>query len=894
MTDNEQTFFKSTGYSAFTNGSHVAAVDVKEGKILRIRPFRYDWKYDHAHIRPWKIEAHGKTLHAPTKTSVGPFGIAFKKSIYSPNRILYPLKRSDWDPNGERNPKNRGKSGYERISWKEALDLIESEIRRIIDKYGSWAIFAQGDGHGETKIVHGPHGCHFKLLDLLGGATMQVRNADSWEGWFWGTKHFWGGEPFGLMPNCSNLYNDVCKHSEMLLFEGCDPCTTTRGFNSGDHVSRFCLFFRELGIRQVYICPDLNYGAAVFADKWIPILPNTDVALHLAIAYQWLVNDTWDKEYIATHSVGFDKFADYCLGKEDGVPKTPKWASEKCGIPSRVIKALAKEWAAKRTSVVHGFGGPYIRGPFSHEPARTEGAVLGMQGLGKPGRHSFALNNRAVFGSEDHPMAPPTPASIMNNPQLNVRESYTGYNPFPWKGLPKQIIPKTLVHDAILKGHFEIHGSSLQVTPASEQFIKYKYPAEGCSPIRMLWSDSPCLLTCWNDSNKIADAFRHESIEFFLVQHPRLENDCLFADIILPVNTKFEEDDIGDDRESAAYDLIYLENKCIEPLGESKSDYEIVCMVAERLGLLKEYTGGMSVPELIKRSYDCSGVPETGLTDWKELQEKGYWVVPTDPDWERFSPGMYDFYIDPKGNPLSTPSGLLEYESLDLKRYFPDDKERPPVPHWVESSASHDERIGGERAKAYPLLVISNHPRHRTHANLDDNSWFHEIVTSKVRGPDGYLYEPLWLHPTEAVKRDIVDGDICKIYNERGAVLVGAKVWERIMPGVAYVDHGSRVDYIVPGELDRGGAINLITPHNITSKNCAGMVCSGFLAEVEKVDLDALRRKYPEAFNKPYDRASGLMFERVIDSNKNDGAAYSHLNLVPQEIAEERRSTWEK
>jgi trimethylamine-N-oxide reductase (cytochrome c) len=452
----------------------------------------------------------------------------------------------------------------------------------------------------------------------------------------------------------------------------------------------------------------------------------------------------------------------------------------------------------------------------------------------------------------------------MNNPQINVRAAYTGYNPFPWEGLPKQIIPKTLVHDAILDGHFEIYGSSLQVTPASEQFIKYKYPAEGCSPIHMIWSDSPCLTTCWNDSNKIAKAFQHESIEFFLVQHPRLENDCLFADLILPVNTKFEEDDIGDDRESAGYDLIYLENKCIEPLGESRSDYEIVCMVAERFGLLEEYTGGKSIPELIKRGFDCSGVPETGLTTWEELQEKGYWVVPTDPDWERFSPGMYDFYLDPKKNPLSTPSGLLEYESVDLKKFFPDDKERPPVPHWVESSEFHDERIGGERAKKYPLLAVSNHPRHRTHANLDDNNWFHEIVTSKVRGPDGYLYEPLWLHPSEAAKRNIVDGDICKVFNERGGVLVGAKVWERIMPGVAYVDHGSRADFIVPGELDRGGAINLITPHKVTSRNCAGMVTSGFLVDVEKVDLDELRRQYPEAFNKSYDKASGLTFDRVI------------------------------
>jgi trimethylamine-N-oxide reductase (cytochrome c) len=150
------------------------------------------------------------------------------------------------------------------------------------------------------------------------------------------------------------------------------------------------------------------------------------------------------------------------------------------------------------------------------------------------------------------------------------------------------------------------------------------------------------------------------------------------------------------------------------------------------------------------------------------------------------------------------------------------------------------------------------------HAQLDDNSWFHEIPTCKVKGPDGYLYEPVWLHPSEAAKRGIKDGDIVKVFNERGEVLCGAYVTERVMPGVAYVDHGARADFIVPGVLDRGGAINTITPHNITSKNCAGMVTNGFLVEVAKVNLEALRKQYPEAFNRPYDKAAGLKFERIL------------------------------
>ena len=103
-----------------------------------------------------------------------------------------------------------------------------------------------------------------------------------------------------------------------------------------------------------------------------------------------------------------------------------------------------------------------------------------------------------------------------------------------------------------------------------------------------------------------------------------------------------------------------------------------------------------------------------------------------------------------------------------------------------------------------------------------------------------------------------------KVFNERGVVLAGAYVTERIMPGVVYIDHGAGHDPIVPGEFDRGGAINTITPYNITSPNAAGMVVNGFLVEVEGVNLDELRKKYPEAFNRSYDHASGLKFERVL------------------------------
>ena len=89
------------------------------------------------------------------------------------------------------------------------------------------------------------------------------------------------------------------------------------------------------------------------------------------------------------------------------------------------------------------------------------------------------------------------------------------------------------------------------------------------------------------------------------------------------------------------------------------------------------------------------------------------------------------------------------------------------------------------------------------------------------------------------------------------------------MPGVVYIDHGARYDPIVLGKLDRGGAINTITPHKGASKNCHGaMVENGFLVDIDRTNLDELRKEYPEVFKQPYDHTAGLHFDRVLGNTQ--------------------------
>jgi len=859
----EETFMKAIGLGGFGGAGEHAAVDVKNGRVVRIRPLHYDEKYTKEEIGPWKIEARGKTFEPLMKSLPSYFALAYKKRAQSPNRTRFPLKRVDWEPGGVNvNPQNRGKSKFKRISWDEATGIIASEVQRVQAKYGPYAIITLADGHGEGKGVNGsPHGCVRELLEPMGGYTQSARNPDSWEGWFYGAMHVWGTGSVGHVqakPGMFNMENkllDISENTDMIVWQGGDWETTPQGF-AGQFYGRVCYWFTDIGIKQVYVAPEVNYQNAAHSDKWIPVLPNTDVALQMAIAYTWIDEDTYDKGYIATHAVGFDEYIKpYLMGDEDGVPKTPKWASPLCGIPVWTIKALAREWASKPTSTGHYFGGAFIRGPFCHEPARWECVLLGMQGLGKPGVHQIHCN---------------TP----NPPRQVVRMGTVAQGMRLMLSLTPQVLPKTLLPEAILNPPLAFWGSTLLAAPVEDQFVKYVYPIpekDGGTELHMIWQDNPCHTACWTYGNKFIDAVRSPKIECYVVQHPWLENDMLYADILLPATTKVEEEDLMSPTPCGGMQFnwsITLEGQAVKPVGESKSDWECVGEVAKKLGLYEVYSGGMTVKEWIRASYEGSGAAD--FISWEELNEKGYYIPPTAPDWKDDPRGMIEFYEDPVANPLGTPSGKLEFYSARLAEYFPDDKERGPYPKWIEGSElTHDERLSSNRAKDYPLLIISNHPRWRHHVQCDDLPWLREIPTCKVRGYDGYMYEAVWLHPTDAAQRGIESGDIVKVYNEKGIELGGAYLTQRIMPGAVYMDHGARVDMITD-RINRGGTVDLISPDsNIPHPYIPGvMVCSGYLVEVEKVTGEQMgewRSMYPEAFARDYDPAAGLTYNSWVE-----------------------------
>ena len=604
-----KTIVKGMGFCASAIGANACNVDIdeEEGKILRIRPFHFDDEYPDEHFNAWKFEARGKTFEPGKKMVCGPLSYSYKKRVYSKNRILYPMKRVDWDPHGDRNPQNRGKSKYVRISWDEATQIIAEEIKRIHDEYGPLSILVQGDGHGETKFVHGTHGCQTRLLGLIGDYTLQARQPDSWEGLVLGRQAYLGhgsARSAEFTKQCHQRH--FRKWRFRLFFWGADPETTPWGWG-GMMASRLCYWFSDIGVRQIHISPDVNYTNAVHADKWIPVLPNTDAALQLAIAYVWLTEGTYDREYLDSHAIGFENFAYYVMGGEDGVPKTPKWAEKKCGVPAYTIKGARPPLGQAR-----GLHRPLQRRllyPIRLRPrARPpRGRASRHAGPRQAGREPVQIHRMVVIRNANGY----SDASFGGDTEL-------------CSGVPRaSVFGSTFDYseDDDSRSYYQppVHwyGHIAAGLPREDQFVgPLVFPLEGQPRLHMIWSDAPCWETCWNGGNEMQEALRHESIEFLLVQHPWMENDCLFADIILPINTKMEEEDIGTDSDNGMWSLVYYEQQAIEPLGESKSDLEAVEEIAKKLeqfgGIYEDLharlmDGGKTVADFIKDGFENTG-----------------------------------------------------------------------------------------------------------------------------------------------------------------------------------------------------------------------------------------------------------------------------------------------
>jgi trimethylamine-N-oxide reductase (cytochrome c) len=821
-------------------------VHVEDGKITKMRPI----VLDDTDAPSWTIEARGRRFTPPRKTFLNPYVVAERMRIYSENRIKYPSKRETFDPHGDRHPEMRGKDEYIRISWDEALDTVAEEMKRIRKTYGPAAITAMTSSHHNWGLLHykmGPFGRFFNML----GYTQMFDNPDSWEGWHWGAVHAWGYFwKLGVSDNYDML-EDALKNAEQVIFWSVDPNTSAGGYN-GQESARYRHWLRDLGITRIFIDPFCNFTAAHIGEKWLAPRPGTDAALAEAIAYVWITEGTYDKWFVENRTVGFDEFRKHILGEDDGIRRTPGWAAEICGIPAHDIVVLAREWAAKRTMLgtgaIYGVGGA-CRAAYATEWARLMVLLISMQGLGKPGVN--------IWGG-----------AAMGSPR-NYAFQMPGYGSAGWdtfglvakktaENSVTQKVYRLLLPEAILNPPISWIGEGFCGKSIEQQFIPYTCPEPGPngSEIKMIHRHGGSFISTMTETNRWVRMYQSPRLECVVMQDCHWQSETRFGDIVLPASTNFEHADISDwaspggygqDDTESNHRVIIYQKKCIEPLWESRPDWEIYKGLAKRLGFLEEYTEGNAEEDWIKKIFNISSLPQ--YISYEEFKKKGYFVVPLPEEYKPTISNRWYYEGRPCGSPynknprkgtdeahlLATYSGKIEFVSQSLTKFDPNDKERPPMPRYIPSWEGHEtKKLTGK----YPLQMITPHVRFSYHTQHDNqNPWLSDIPQHRVK-KDGYAWWPIRIHPSDAQARGIRHDDIVKVYNDRGAVLCIARLTERIRPGTVHsYQAGAKYDPLEPGKagsIDRGGCMNLLTPSRMVSKNAPGMANHSCLVEVCK------------------------------------------------------------
>jgi anaerobic dimethyl sulfoxide reductase subunit A len=656
-------------------------------------------------------------------------GRAYRQRVYSPDRLKYPLRRT-----GE-----KGEGKFERVSWDEALDKVASELKRVRDTYGNSSIlFLYGSG---SQAVINSAGAVERMLGMFGGFT-RAWGAASYEGALYASMATYGTMTTG------NSFEDLL-NSKLVIMWGWNPAVSIWDTNTAYTLAKV----KEKGIRIIGIDPRLTESNAVFASEWIPIRPSTDTAALVAMAYVILEKGLQDQRFLDTYTTGFDFFKRYVTGEEAGIPKTPAWAEGITGVPAGTIERLAVEYAtAKPAALISGWGP--ARGSMGEQFTRAASTLAAMTGnIGIPGGYAGGFM-RAYHSRE------------MNLPRVkNMVEKDTAPRPLS-------------LH--MLRGAGHPTSARMHETKVYDSIQKGKAGGYPCDP-KMAYVVASNFLVSRPNVNAGIEAFK--KLEFIVMHEQRMTPTAKFADILLPVNTFMERNDITVPWLGSPYYLYH--NKAIESLDESMSDRDICIRLAPKLGI-EDYDGGKTEEEWLRFLAENAG----DIPDFDTFKENGVVKIKLDKPPVAFTRQIED----PQNNPFPTMSGKIEIYCDHLAEMK--DPTVPPIPKYVPSP----EGYGDPLEDKYPLHLLSSHHKPATHSTLEKVPWLAEVEPRR-----------LWLSTEDAEARGIRDNDDVLVFNDRGKVLVKAYVTERIMPGSVCLGHGGWFDIDEDG-VDRGGCENTLIP----------------------------------------------------------------------------------
>jgi anaerobic dimethyl sulfoxide reductase subunit A len=631
----------------------------------------------------------------------------------------------------------RGEGKFESISWEEALGTVSEQLQRVKKDFGNSAIFLM-DYSGSISPLQGMGKAARRFFSLFGGCT-------TW----WGITSY-EAALFSSLVTFGTAFTGATRdnflHSKLIILWGFDPVVSRFGPDMVYYLGEA----KKAGARIVCVDPRLSQTGKALGQQWIAVRPGTDTAMMIAMAHVLITESLYDRRFIKTHTHGFEDFEDYVLGKEDGLAKTPEWAQEITGVRSEVIQALARDYATVKPAALFAGWAPG-RTAFGEQYHRAASVLSAMSG-----------NIGAVGGY--------TAGGVGRVPMGFLKKV------FP---MPGDLGPKVHISD--------VYSAMLQGKSGG-------YPGD----VKLLYLVGCNLLNQFLNVNKGVVALRKP--EFIVIHERFMTPTARFADLVLPVTTSMEGEDIGLPWSGSPY-FTFL-NKAIEPLPETKSDLEIFSELAKRLNL--QGYNDRSEEEWL-RSF-AEATPD--LPAFEAFREKGFHEIGLAEPWVAFRDQVE------KGLPFSTPSGKIEIYSEKIAEM--NNSLLPPIPKYMEPWEGPRDTLRSR----YPLQLVSPHAKTRV------NSQFDNIPSLKALADDR-----LWLSHEDAAARGIVHGDKVKISNDRGKMIVTAKVTDRIMPGVVSFDAGAWYQPDAQG-VDHGGCVNVLTRDE---KSPAGAFpCNTCLVQVEK------------------------------------------------------------
>lgn len=726
-------------------------VDVDDGRVTALRNFEED-------------------------PDPSPIGHGIVDVLEGPTRITTPMVRKSWLEGGPGTAtEKRGEEDFVAVTWDEVNRFVADELNRVRGDYGNQAIYAGSYGWASAGRFHHAQSQLKRFLNCIGGYTSS-KNTYSFAAAEVVVPHILG--TFRGFIDTSTSWDSIASDCDLFVAFGGVPLKNgqiSQG-GTGAHVQKAGVSAaHKAGVRFVNISPLRSDLMEEVEAEWLAPRPSTDTALMLGLAHTLLAEGLHDQAFLDRYSVGFERFATYLNGAEDGIAKTADWAADICALPADAIRDLARRMAKSHTMISVAWA--LTRQDHGEQPfwaAITLAAMIGQLGLPGTG---------LGFGY-----------SAMNNIGLN--RQLLDYASFPQGKNPvKDFIPVARVTDLLEKPgeRFDYDGKS------------YEYP-----DIRLIW---------WAGGNPF-----HHHQDLNRMRHAWAKPDTIIAnewcwnalakhaDVVLPCTTTLERSDIA---MSPKDPYLVAMDQAIKPVGQARDDHDILCGIAAKMGVHEAFTEGRSPDEWIRWIWDVSRqrVSQHGieLPEWDSFQKDGWNKIPS-PDQPTIM--MQAFRNDPDANPLATPSGKIEIFSATIHRFGYEDCPGHAV--WLEPM----EWLGD--ADPDQLHMISNQPRNKLHSQLDHGS------VSRAGRPKGV--EPVTMHPEDAAKRGLGAGEIVRIHNKRGACIAELYISDDIRPGVIQIATGAWFD--PEGVTCRKGNPNTLTPDKGTSALAQGPIAHSCLVKV--------------------------------------------------------------